>query len=171
MWWNGFLFKKSCVKLQFFINCCFFVVCYTLVFVSFFGPSTCFALLIPFLSVKKLNDLKKVIPIKLETQLYLLILLLSTWGYFYAHCCLRLLIFSCIYLIYILSFVLFLDVWPMCSIKALDKKNESQSIIVLNESWNAKKWCFMINPCQLKSVVAAFISLLLWRGKSPNFTL
>lgn len=136
------------------------------------GPSTCFAPLIPFLCVKKLNDLKKVIPIKLETQLYLLILSLSTWGYFYAHCCPRLLIFSCIYLIYILSFGIVSLIYDQCVQSRLwIKKNESQSIIVLNESWNAKKWCFMINPCQIKSVVAAFISLLLWRGKSPNFTL
>lgn len=109
MWWNGFLLKKSCVKLQFFFNCCFFCGVLHFGVCFFFGPSTCFALLIPFLSVKKLNDLKKVIPIKLETQLYLLILSLSTWGYFYAHCCLRLLIFSCIYLIYIyFPLVLFL---------------------------------------------------------------
>lgn len=171
MWWNGFLFKKSCVKLQFFFNCCFFCGVLHFGVCFFFGPSTCFAPLIPFLSVKKLNDLKKVIPIKLETQLYLPILSLSTWGYFYAHYCLRLLIFPCNYLIYTVLWYCFSDVWSMCSIKALDKKNESQSIIVLSESWNAKKWCFMINPCQLKSVVAAFISLLLWRGKSPNFTL
>lgn len=109
------------------------MVCYTLVFVSFFGPSTCFALLIPFLSVKKLNDLKKVIPIKLETQLYLPILLLSTWGYFYAHCCLRLLIFSCIYLIYILSFGIVSPMYDQCVQSRLwIKKNESLSIIVLN---------------------------------------
>lgn len=99
----------------------------------FFGPSTCFAPLIPFLSVKKLNDLKKVIPIKLETQLYFLILSLSTWGYFYAHCCLRLLIFfQYLFDIYTFLWYCFSDVWPMCSIKAFDKKKK----------WESKYYCF-----------------------------
>lgn len=133
MWWNGFLFKKYCVKLQFFFNCCFFfVVCYTLVFVSFLALALVLHRWFPSSMLINLNDLKKVIPIKLETQLYLLILSLSTWGYFYAHCWLRLLIFPCNYLIYILFFwYCFSDVWPMCSIKALDKKK-----------WESKYYCF-----------------------------
>lgn len=96
------------------------------------GPSTCFAPLIPFLCVKKLNDLKKVTPIKLETQLYLLILSLSTWGYFYAHCCPRLLIFSCIYLIYILSFGIVSLIYDQCV----------QSRLWIKKKWESKYYCF-----------------------------
>lgn len=139
MWWNGFLFKKSCVKLQFFFNCWFFCGVLHFGVCFFFGPSTCFAPLIPFLYVKKPKWSKEGDPHKTWDTTIFTDFIIIYMGIFLCALLSKIIdFFLYLFEIYTFLWYSFSDVWPMCSIKALDKKNESQSIIVLRESWNAK---------------------------------